>query len=193
MGEGEPTSLRLGMGVYEHEPGGRGEQQGCASSRLSFSARSCLLSSPSLHPRFSFLLLLRHSIHRPLDLPLALAFAFALRPRPSPLQLGSQDRATLGRAYSAGVSNVGVYAHPTSHGDISLSKLFFGISQTVSAPAVSVSAVTVDGELCLTVQYATPIWPEEEAEAYADNVARTLELAAAEATVQQSDAAKVPA
>jgi len=109
------------------------------------------------------------------------------------VELGSQDRATLGRAYSAGVSNVGVYAHPTSHGDISLSKLFFGISQTVSAPAVSVSAVTVDGELCLTVQYATPIWPEEEAEAYADNVARTLELAAAEATVQQSDAAKVPA
>ena len=27
------------------------------------------------------------------------------------VELGSQDRATLGRAYSAGVSNVGVYAH----------------------------------------------------------------------------------
>ena len=82
------------------------------------------------------------------------------------VELGSQDRATLGRAYSAGVSNVGVYAHPTTHGDVSLSRVHFGISQTVSAPCISVSAVTVEGQLCLTVQYATPIWPEAEAEAY---------------------------
>ena len=74
------------------------------------------------------------------------------------VELGSQDRATLGRAYSAGVSNVGVYAHPTKQGDISISQIYFGISQTVSAAAISVSAVTVDGTLCLTVQYATPIW-----------------------------------
>ena len=68
------------------------------------------------------------------------------------VELGSQDRATLGRAYSAGVSNVGVYAHPTTHGDVSLSRVHFGISQTVSAPCISVSAVTVEGQLCLTVQ-----------------------------------------
>ena len=54
-----------------------------------------------------------------------------------------------------------------------------GISQTVSAPAISVSAVTVDGRLCLTVQYATPIWPDDEAEAFAEGVARTLEMVAA--------------
>ena len=94
------------------------------------------------------------------------------------VELGSQDRATLGRAYSAGVSNVGVYAHRTSHGDLSLSRLYFGISQTVSAAAISVSAVTVDGTLCLTFQYATPIWPAAEAEAYADGVVATLEMAA---------------
>jgi len=98
------------------------------------------------------------------------------------VELGSQDRATLGRAYSAGVSNVGVYAHETRHGDLSITRVHFGISQTVSAPAISTSAVTVDGTLCLTTQYATPIWPSERAEAYADGVARTLELAAAEAT-----------
>lgn len=45
------------------------------------------------------------------------------------LSLGAQDHGTLGRAYSSGVSNVGVYAHPTTHGDVSLSRLFFGISQ----------------------------------------------------------------
>ena len=97
------------------------------------------------------------------------------------VELGSQDRATLGRAYSAGVSNVGVYAHATAHGDLRLKNVFFGISQTVSAPAISTSAVTVDGELCLTTQYATPIWQEATAGAYADGVQRVLELAAREA------------
>ena len=49
---------------------------------------------------------------------------------------------------------------------LTLSRVHFGTSQTVSAPCISVSAVTVEGQLCLTVQYATPIWPEAEAEAY---------------------------
>jgi len=94
------------------------------------------------------------------------------------VELGSQDRATLGRAYSAGISNVGVYGHASTHGDLTLSQVFYGISQTVSAAAVSVSAVTVDGTLCLTVQYAAPIWPEDKAEAFTDDFVRTLEMAA---------------
>ena len=97
------------------------------------------------------------------------------------VELGSQDRATLGRAYSAGISNVGRYAHPARYADLSLRHVFFGISQTVSAPAISASAVTVDGTLCITLQYATPIWPQDKAEAYADGLVRVLELAAAEA------------
>ena len=99
------------------------------------------------------------------------------------VELGSQDRATLGRAYSAGVSNVGVYAHDIDHGDLALRRVYFGISQTVSAPAVSTSAVTVDGTLCLTTQYATPVWGDQQAEEYADGLVRTLELAAASAPV----------
>ena len=71
--------------------------------------------------------------------------------------------------------------HPAAHGALALSRLHFGISQTVSAPSISVSAVTVEGRLCLTVQYATPIWSEADAEAYTDGVARALELAAAQA------------
>jgi len=97
------------------------------------------------------------------------------------VELGSQDRATLGRAYSAGVSNVGVYAHETRHGDLGIDRIHFGISQTVSAPSISVSAVTVDGTLCLSVQYATPIWAEAEAEAYADGLVQMLTLAAGSA------------
>jgi len=93
------------------------------------------------------------------------------------LELGSQDRTTLGRAYSAGVSNVGRcahatahtaapprleitredprwpirFAHATAHGDLTLERLHFGISQSVSSPAISTSAATVGGTLCLTV------------------------------------------
>lgn len=91
----------------------------------------------------------------------------------------SQDRATLGRAYSAGISNVGVFKHPTSYGDLNLREVYFGISQTVSAPAVSVSAATVGGNLCLAFHTATPLWPQSETTAFADNFVRTLELAAA--------------
>jgi hypothetical protein len=88
--------------------------------------------------------------------------------------------ATLGRAYSAGVSNVGVFAHPTTYGDLAVNEVYFGISQTVSAPCVSVSAVTVNDALCLAVQTATPLWPEAAAAAFADNLVRILELAAAD-------------
>mmetsp|Transcript_163332 Transcript_163332/g.297964 ORF Transcript_163332/g.297964 Transcript_163332/m.297964 type:complete len:214 (-) Transcript_163332:26-667(-) len=95
------------------------------------------------------------------------------------VELGSQDRSTLGRAFSAGISNVGRYAHATKYGDLQVSKLHFGISQSVSAPAISTSAVTVDGTLHLTVSYASPIWSEENAEEYADNLVKTLGLAAA--------------
>eukprot|EP00326_Haptolina_ericina_P011639 CAMPEP_0181210280 /NCGR_PEP_ID=MMETSP1096-20121128/23141_1 /TAXON_ID=156174 ORGANISM="Chrysochromulina ericina, Strain CCMP281" /NCGR_SAMPLE_ID=MMETSP1096 /ASSEMBLY_ACC=CAM_ASM_000453 /LENGTH=111 /DNA_ID=CAMNT_0023301549 /DNA_START=47 /DNA_END=382 /DNA_ORIENTATION=- len=105
------------------------------------------------------------------------------------VELGSQDRATLGRAYSAGVSNVGVFAHPTTYGDIQLSRLFFGISNSVSSPAISLSAVTVDGSLCLAVQYASPIWPDDEAIAYADGLVSLLERAAAEGTAAEGGAA----
>ena len=105
------------------------------------------------------------------------------------VELGSQDRATLGRAYSAGVSNVGVYAHPTRHGgELTLDHVYFGISQTVSAPAISLSAVTVEGTLCLTVQYATPIWSEEQAGAFADRLLGTLEgIAASSLSAAPSD------
>jgi len=94
------------------------------------------------------------------------------------VELGSQDRTTLGRAYSAGISNVGVYSHDTKYGDLTLSELYFGISQTVSAPSISVSSVTVDGKLCVTVAYATPIWSEDDASSYADDLITTLRAAA---------------
>lgn len=97
------------------------------------------------------------------------------------VELGSQDCSTLGRAFSAGVSNVGKYAHETKYGDIELSGLHFGISQSVSGPAISTSAVTIDGQLNLTISYATPIWTTNVAEEYADNIVKTLEAVTAQA------------
>jgi len=106
------------------------------------------------------------------------------------VELGSQDRTTLGRAYSAGVSNVGRYAHPTEHGGgLKLDGLHFGISQSVSSPAISTSAVTVDGTLFLTVSYPTPIWNDDAAEAYADGLVTMLELAAKEGAAAAAAAA----
>ena len=37
--------------------------------------------------------------------------------------------------------------------------------------------MTVDGRMCLTLQYATPIW-FDEADAFADGLPATLQLAA---------------
>jgi len=75
---------------------------------------------------------------------------------------------------------VGRYAHATAHGDLTLERLHFGISQSVSSPAISTSAATVGGTLCLTVSYPTPIWSDAAADEYADGLVRLLELAAAD-------------
>jgi len=95
------------------------------------------------------------------------------------VELSAQDCSTLGRAYSCGTSNVGVYAHQSTGADLSLRRIFFGISQSVSAPAISLSCVTVDGGLCLTVQYCTPIWSNEQACAFTETLKNILMLAAA--------------
>ncbi len=94
------------------------------------------------------------------------------------VELSAQDRSTVGRAYSCANSNVGVYASPSERGGTRLSALHFGISQTVSAPAISVSSVTVDGTLCLSVAYCVPIWNDEQAAAFSDRVGGVLEAAA---------------
>uniref|UniRef100_A0A7S4B9A2 Uncharacterized protein n=4 Tax=Chrysotila carterae TaxID=13221 RepID=A0A7S4B9A2_CHRCT len=55
------------------------------------------------------------------------------------VELSAQDATSLGRAYSCACSNVGVFNQGTVHGDIRLRSVFFGISQTVSAPSISTS------------------------------------------------------
>jgi len=94
------------------------------------------------------------------------------------VELGAQDRSTLGRAYSCGTSNAGVFAHSQSYGGLTLDSVHFGISQSVSAPAVSVSCLTVGGALCLSTQWCAPIWGDEQGRGYAVAVQRMLELVA---------------
>jgi len=82
------------------------------------------------------------------------------------VELGAQDRSTLGRAYSCGTSNAGVFAHREAYDNLVLEAIYFGISQSVSAPSVSVSCITVGGSICLCTQWCSPIWGEKQGAEY---------------------------
>lgn len=90
------------------------------------------------------------------------------------VELSAQDRSTLGRAYSCGNSNVGVYPHDAQYGDMKLRAIYFGISNTVSGTGISVSSVTVDGALGLSVQFCEPIWEQSDAARYAETMRQVL-------------------
>jgi len=94
------------------------------------------------------------------------------------VELGAQDRTTLGRAYSCGTSNAGVFAHDEVYDGLKLEAIYFGISQSVSAPSISVSCLTVGGALCLCTQWCSPIWNGEQGSSYARAVREMLELVA---------------
>jgi len=72
----------------------------------------------------------------------------------------------LGRAYSCGTSNAGVFAHREAYDNLVLEAIYFGISQSVSAPSVSVSCITVGGSICLCTQWCSPIWGEKQGAEY---------------------------
>lgn len=84
----------------------------------------------------------------------------------------------MGRAYSCGTSNAGVFAHREAYDSLTLEAIYFGISQSVSAPCVSVSCITVGGSICLCTQWCSPIWGEEQGAEYARAVQDMLVLVA---------------
>lgn len=61
---------------------------------------------------------------------------------------------------------------------LKLEAIYFGISQSVSAPSISVSCLTVGGALCLCTQWCSPIWNGEQGSSYARAVREMLELVA---------------
>jgi hypothetical protein len=104
--------------------------------------------------------------------------------------LSSQSKDTKGRAYSAGVTNVGVYERQESfqreggetrpplrvrHGRFGIRDVFFATPHTQSGCLYQVSCITVNGELKLTFNPVTPLVSEETNERFANAFVDLLE------------------
>lgn len=79
---------------------------------------------------------------------------------------------TLGRAYSCGVSNMGIFRHAVdyalSSGDqLSLQGVYYATSHSLTGSLYQLSCGTVGGALCLTFQFPHPIVGQESAQAFA--------------------------
>ena len=92
---------------------------------------------------------------------------------------------TLGRGYTCGVSNVGVFSPPA---DAKLAPKalravagYYGTSHARSGVYCLLSSITVDGALCGCLQFTAPITPRAEAAAFRDGIAALLRAAAAAA------------
>mmetsp|Transcript_46029 Transcript_46029/g.109571 ORF Transcript_46029/g.109571 Transcript_46029/m.109571 type:complete len:900 (+) Transcript_46029:68-2767(+) len=83
---------------------------------------------------------------------------------------------SLGRAYTATLSNVGVYRGATDgkYGSLSLKHLYFGISQAITGSMLAASCVTVNGEMHMTAIAPEPIVSAGMLEAFSDSIIRTL-------------------
>uniref|UniRef100_A0A7R9YF98 Phthiocerol/phthiodiolone dimycocerosyl transferase C-terminal domain-containing protein n=1 Tax=Pinguiococcus pyrenoidosus TaxID=172671 RepID=A0A7R9YF98_9STRA len=81
---------------------------------------------------------------------------------------GRDNLNTLGRAYSVGVSNAGLFSKgPSAPADRwAVRNVYYGTSHTHTGCLFQLSAVTVEGSLCLTFQTPAPIVSEEEAKSF---------------------------
>jgi len=111
----------------------------------------------------------------------------------------SQSKDTKGRAYSAGVTNVGVYERQagfrvetetdrkplrTHHGRYKVEDVFFATPHTQSGCLYPVSCLTVNGEMKLTLNPVSPIVDEIENSQFADALIDLLKsVATGEATL----------
>ena len=97
---------------------------------------------------------------------------------------------TLGRGYTCGVSNVGVFtlaAAAATTDDAGGKKAplravagYYGTSHARSGVYCLLSSVTVDGALCGCLQFTAPLTPPAEAAAFRDGVTALLRAAAAD-------------
>uniref|UniRef100_A0A7S1UC64 Choline/carnitine acyltransferase domain-containing protein n=1 Tax=Phaeomonas parva TaxID=124430 RepID=A0A7S1UC64_9STRA len=88
---------------------------------------------------------------------------------------GSTNLASLGRGYSAGVSNTGVFrARASVDSAFQIRRVHYATSHTHTGCLFQLSAVTVDNNFCLTFQTPTPLLREEEAAYFVDNTVQRL-------------------
>ena len=104
----------------------------------------------------------------------------------------AQSKDTKGRAYSAGLTNVGVYERQSAfqydtqeadsdslsieHGKYRIKDVFFATPHVQSGCLYPVSCLTVDGEMKFTFNPVAPIVSEETNKAFADAYVELLEI-----------------
>ena len=120
-------------------------------------------------------------------------FAMTISDMNNLVDLTAKSNDSLGRAYSAGVSNNGVYerqkavkrdgdkdrlAIQTKHGKYEVQDIYFGTPHSRSGCLYQVSTMTVNGEMKLTFHPASPIVSDATNEEFADAFVGVLEKAA---------------
>eukprot|EP00546_Thalassionema_frauenfeldii_P022273 CAMPEP_0178907592 /NCGR_PEP_ID=MMETSP0786-20121207/7455_1 /TAXON_ID=186022 /ORGANISM="Thalassionema frauenfeldii, Strain CCMP 1798" /LENGTH=964 /DNA_ID=CAMNT_0020579405 /DNA_START=231 /DNA_END=3125 /DNA_ORIENTATION=+ len=134
-------------------------------------------------------------------------FAMTVSDMNNLVHLTSESKSSQGRAYSAGVSNVGVYerqkavrqvgqtsrdALKNCHGDYKIEDVFFATSHARTGCLYQLSAMTIGGELKCTFHPASPIVCERTNEEFADAFIETLEIIGGIKEVKASALAEVP-
>jgi hypothetical protein len=120
-------------------------------------------------------------------------FAMSISDMNNLIHLTAQSKDSQGRAYSAGISNVGVYDRQKavrrrddtereplqiSHGRYKVEEVFFATSHARTGCLYQVSCLTVDGEMQCTFHPASPVVSEETNAKFADAFMDTLETVA---------------
>jgi len=134
-------------------------------------------------------------------------FAMTISDMNNLVYLTSESKSSQGRAYSAGVSNVGVYERQKSvrqigqiardtlkntHGDYRIEDVFFATSHARTGCLYQLSAMTIGGELKCTFHPASPIVSEETNEKFANAFMETLEIISGTKEVTTSALAEMP-
>lgn len=95
----------------------------------------------------------------------------------------AENGKTLGRAYTCGVSNMGIFQPKSSsnddgagvgYGPYRLAGLHYATSSSLTGTLYQLSCGTVGGALCLTLHGAWPLVDRPTARAFADALARVL-------------------
>ena len=117
-------------------------------------------------------------------------FAMSISDLNNLVHLTAKSKYTKGRAYSAGVTNVGVYERQagfqregegerqplqTKHGRYEVQDVYFATPHVTSGCLFPISALTVDGQLKFTFNPVFPIVSEEKNAKFADAFVELLE------------------
>jgi len=127
-------------------------------------------------------------------------FAMSVADLNNLIHLTAQSTATLGRAYSAGIVNVGVFEKQKavrrrqsvdslniqiSHGRYNIEEIYFATSHARTGSLYQASCITVSGELQCTFHPASPPISEETNNQFADSF---IDLLSAVAGAKENDA-----